>query len=358
VNAKPTKEDDIVIIGCGGIGGVLGATLHRAGVPICIVTPNEAVRDVWTLTGPILAGRAVGGPLPPDRVKNCVRDFPQQFRFAFVAVQPDQIESVTKDLLASLQNEGRVIVLSNGMCEELMAPSLGEERVVGAVVGWGARMKAPGRYTRTSTGGFKLGKLSGSPDQNLGDIAELLAHVGPVEMTENLRGARFSKLTINCAVTALGTVGGATLGHLLVRARPRQLALNLMREATEVAAAEGVALEPVTKIDLAQLAGRKHSGWGLHLVKKHAFLLAVGARYRKLRSSMLAAIERGREPAIDYINGEIVARGKRCGIHTPYNAAATQVIWEIYRGTLAPGSRALRRVNELAQNSPLSHETI
>src|SRR5690606_32368714 len=90
---------------------------------------------------------------------------------------------------------------------------------------------------------------------------------------------------------------------------------------------------------------------GLNRAKQHALLLAVGARYRKLRSSMLAAIERGREPAIEYINGEIIARGKRHGIPTPYNTAATQVIWEIYRGELAPGPQALSRVNDLAQKA-------
>lgn len=347
-------ENDIVIIGCGGIGGVLGATLHQAGVPLCIATPNEAVRRVWTESGPYLAGRRAGGPLPQERVKANVREFSQGFRFAFVAVQSDQIEAVANDLCECLQESGRVIVLSNGMGEELMAPLIGEERVVGAVVGWGARMKEPGRYTRTSKGGFRLGKLSATQDASLLEITRLLSHVGPVALTENLRGARFSKLTINCAVTALSTVGGATLGQLLVRTRPRQLALNLMREATQVAAAEGVIMEPVTKIDLAKLASGKHSALSLGLVKKHAFLLAVGARYRKLRSSMLSAIERGREPAIDYINGEIVTRGKRRGVPTPYNAAATQVIWEIYHGALAPGPQALRRVNELARRAQLA----
>ena len=36
---------------------------------------------------------------------------------------------------------------------------------------------------------------------------------------------------------------------------------------------------------------------------------AVGLRYRRMRSSMLAAIERKRTPAIDFLNGEVVIRG-------------------------------------------------
>jgi len=53
------------------------------------------------------------------------------------------------------------------------------------------------------------------------------------------------------------------------------------------------------------------------LVAKHALLMAVGFRYRRMRSSMLGAIERGRVPAVDFLNGEVVERGKKHGIATP-----------------------------------------
>ena len=46
-------------------------------------------------------------------------------------------------------------------------------------------------------------------------IAEILEAVGPVTLTENLRGARWSKLALNCAVSALGTIAGERLGPLV-----------------------------------------------------------------------------------------------------------------------------------------------
>lgn len=348
VDSKKSQER-ILIVGCGGIGGVLGATLHRAGVPICIATTNESVRDVWTTSGPFLGKSRAARPLSPADVRTAPTDFQTRFRTIFLAVQPPQIELVTRQIIDSLAPDGRIVCLSNGLCEESMARWIDPECIVGAVVAWGARMKSPGHYTRTSKGGFLLGKLSSPEDPRLDDIAILLRLIGPVKRTSNLRGARFAKLTINCAVTALGTIGGKTLGELLLRMRARRLALAVMRECAEVALAAGVVMEPVTKVDLGKLAGggtRKTFA----RVAQHALLLLAGTRYRKLRSSMLAAMERGREPAIDYINGEVVRLGLKHGVPTPYNEAAARVVWEIFQGDLRAGLPALARVEQLAES--------
>ena len=76
-------------------------------------------------------------------------------------------------------------------------------------------------------------------------------------------------------------------------------------------------------------------------VAKHALLLAIGLRYRRLRSSMLAAIERGREPAIDYLNGEVAERGKKHGIDVPVNQAVVDTVHSIARGEIRSSRRTL-----------------
>ena len=75
---------------------------------------------------------------------------------------------------------------------------------------------------------------------------------------------------------------------------------------------------------------------------KHGLMLAVGARYRRLRSSMLAAIERGRPPAVDFLNGEVVERAKTHGLAAPANSAARDLVWAIARGEAEPGHATLR----------------
>src|SRR6476661_4637109 len=70
--------------------------------------------------------------------------------------------------------------------------------------------------------------------------------VGPVELTDNLRGKRWSKLAINCAISSLGTIGGDRLGALLQHRFVRRLALEIMTEVVQVARRESVRLEKVS----------------------------------------------------------------------------------------------------------------
>jgi len=323
----------VLIVGCGGIGGVLGSHLLKTGVDLTIATTNERVREVWSTTGPFLDGAAIENQLASERLVAKASDSELPFDLVFLAVQPPQMQKVAEDLKSRLRASSLVVCLSNGLCEARLGEILGREKIVGAVVAWGARMPEPGHYTRTSKGGFLVGMLDERKDASLEEVMALLRKVGPAERTHNLAGARFSKLTINCAVSALGTIGGKTLGALLRQKSARNLGIALMREAVTVANAEGIDLEPVINVDIGSLVSRDPKKL-LGKAAQHALLMAVGTRYRKLRSSMLAAIERGREPAVDFINGEICQLGKKHGIPTPFNDAACETIWAISRGEL------------------------
>ncbi|MEE2830253.1 MAG: ketopantoate reductase C-terminal domain-containing protein, partial [Myxococcota bacterium] len=88
---------------------------------------------------------------------------------------------------------------------------------------------------------------------------------------------------------------------------------------------------------LALTESEKAGSRGPALVAKHSLLLAVGTRYRRLRSSMLRAIERGRTPAVDFLNGEIVERGSSLEIPTPFNARARDLVHAMARGEVEGG---------------------
>ena len=79
---------------------------------------------------------------------------------------------------------------------------------------------------------------------------------------------------------------------------------------------------------------------------KHTLLLAVGARYRRMRSSMLSAIERGRPPAVDFLNGEVVERGQALGVPTPVNAASQAMVHTIARRERASGMSSIYTLAE------------
>lgn len=329
----------VLVVGCGGIGGITAANLQEhltplGGAVVAFTTNHEIARAVnekgYRLTG-VEAPRAVRG-----RCVTRLEDAGDAFDIVVLATQPPQVEDAARDALPWLAPAGVMLVLQNGLCEGRIARIAGPDRVVGAVVGWGAAMLEPGRYERTASGGFTLGRLDGSEDATLRAVGSALECIGPVTLSKNLAGARWSKLAINCTISTLGTLGGERLGVLMRSLTVRRLALRIMTEVVRVAAAEGVRLEKVSgTLDLDWLALTdeevKVSG-SASLVAKHATLLAVGARFRRMRSSMLAAIERGRPPAVDFLNGEIVERGQRHGIPTPVNAAARELVHAIARG--------------------------
>ena len=94
-----------------------------------------------------------------------------------------------------------MLCLQNGLCEARVARIAGEARTVGAVVGWGAAMPEPGVFDKTASGGFTLGRMDGTVDERLDEIARALECIGPTETTRNLAGKRWSKLAINCAIS-------------------------------------------------------------------------------------------------------------------------------------------------------------
>lgn len=336
----------LLVVGCGGIGGVVAAHLFEQGHDVTALTTNAVILDAVNAHGFRVRGEGSPGTVRGRAVRR-LDDRSGTFDYALLATQPPQVEEAARDALPFLNEGGALVCFQNGLCEERIASFAGPERVLGAVVAWGASMVEPGLYDRTSAGGFTLGRLDGAPDPRLDELARILEAIGPASVTSNLAGARWSKLAINCAVSSLGTMGGDRLGPLLRHRFVRRLALEIMTEAVEVARASGVRLEKVSgTLDLEWIAlteSERTAAGSPGLVAKHALLLAVGARYRRLRSSMLSAIERGRSPAIDFLNGEVSSRGAALGVPTPVNDRVREHILAIAARKARPSLELLRR---------------
>lgn len=338
----------VLLMGCGGIGGIMAAKLLEHGHDPFIVTHNPAIADAVNRRGLVVREdereRVVRGHAVPTLPGGT-----GPFDFVFLATQPPQVESAARAALPVLAPQGAMVCFQNGLCEQRVAAIAGAEHTLGAIVAWGGSMIEPGIYERTSEGGFVLGRLDGGVDDvRLDAVRTLLEPVGPAEVTANLRGARWSKLAINCAISSLGTIGGDRLGALLRHRFVRRLGLEVMTEVVDVARARGVRLEKVSgTIDLDWVAltdAERAASGSASLMAKHALLLAVGAKFRRLRSSMLQAIERGREPAVDYLNGEVVARALSLDIRAPLNERIVEMIHAIARGAARPGLSLLRQL--------------
>ncbi len=335
-----------LVMGAGGLGGIVTAHLLETGHDVTCVTTNKGIAEAVRARGYRVRDEGEERSTP-GAIENEVPEGP--FDFVVLAVQPPQVEEAARTALPALAPQGKMVCLQNGLCEPRVERIVGEKRVYGAVVAWGGAMPEPGLYDRTATGGFTLGRFDGSPpDPDIHELARALEAIGPVEISDNLRGKRWSKLAINCAISSLGTVGGDRMGPLLQHRYVRRLGLELMTETVEVARKEGIQLGKVSgTIDLDWIAlteDEKRAVGSPGLLAKHGLVLAVGFRFRRMRSSMLQAIERGRIPAVDFLNGEVVTRGDVHGVPVPVNRAVRETVWAISRGERTPSLALIREL--------------
>jgi len=354
--AGPSGSADVVarprflVMGCGAIGGVVTASLAETGQDVMAVTTNEGIVAAVESRGLELVGEGA-----PRRARARIAlGVPEgeTFDYVILATQPPQVEEAARRAAPLLAPTGAMVCLQNGLCEDRVAKIVGDDRVIGGVVAWGATMPEPGLYERTAAGGFTLGRMDGralGPSHD--GLVRALEAVGAVELTDNLRGKRWSKLAINCAISSLGTIGGDRLGTLMPHRFVRRLALEIMTEVTQVARKENVRLEKVSgTLDLSWIAldeVERASAGSPSLLAKHGLLLAVGLRYRRMKSSMLSAIERGRMPAVDFLNGEVVDRARAHAIAVPVNERIRDTVWDISKGKKTAGLATLREVYEV-----------
>jgi 2-dehydropantoate 2-reductase len=338
----------ILVIGCGAIGGVLTAALVETGQDVTVVTTNDRIHAAVQSRGLTLVGEGAPRTVKAKASLGVPEDG-RKFDYVVLATQPPQVEEAARSAVSTLADDGAMVVLQNGLCEPRVAKIAGDDRVIGAVVGWGATMPEPGVYEKTAAGGFTLGYPNGDVfGADHDDLVNALEAVGPVETTHNLSGKRWSKLAINCAISSLGTIGGDRLGALMQHRLVRRLALEIMTEVALVARYEGVRLEKVSgTLDLSWISlteDERLAAGSPSLVAKHGLLLAVGLRYRRMKSSMLSAIERGRTPAVDFLNGEVVDRAREHGLEAPVNQRVRAAVWDIANGKKKPGIELLREV--------------
>jgi 2-dehydropantoate 2-reductase len=333
---SPLSETErSMLMGCGAVGGVVAAGLLRAGHTLAIVTHNGQITEAINAGG-LQVTTPEGQWTVPATAHTHLDGVQGPFDAVHLAMKGTEVEQAAQDVEGSLSPAGYVVTLQNGVVEDRVGAILGRQRVVGALVGWGATMHSPGVYEMTSRGELVVGELDGQVTPRVERLKATLDAAAPVTISTNIYGVLWSKLAINCVVTALGAVTGQLLGEMLQHGANRRLALSIISEVVDVAQAHGISLEPVAgTLDLRRLyvpAGRRQAGFRPNLIPKHALILAVGLKFRRLKSSMLQSLERGRRPEVDSINGYVVDMGRAKGVPVPVNAALLEMVHEVEAG--------------------------
>ncbi len=329
----------ILIEGIGGIGGVFAAKLIQAGYTPTLVTNNQAITDAIQRNGlQITEGEYSYRVSAPDTFTD-LEDLPSgDYDAAYLIMKADAVVNAAHRTITLLKPEGYVVTFQNGIVEDAVGEAIDKERVIGGIIGWGGTMHTPGVYERTTGGNIHIGELDGRVSERLKTLAEACKTCMPTIMTDNIRGALWSKLAINCVITTIGALTGDTLGEMVKDARVRKVFLQTYSEVVDTAEACGVTLEKIAT-DPKLLYLPRDANIVQYIIKE-TMVRVVGIRYGGSKSSSLQSLERGRKTEIDYLNGYVVQQAQKVNVPTPVNAALVNMVKEI-----ESGQRKITRAN-------------
>lgn len=328
----------IAIYGAGAMGTVLGAFLTAGGVEVDLISRNKEH----------IEGLRTGGAViecVPDGVEKIIpvtaftpEEMKEKYDVVFLMTKQRENIKTLEFLKDYLSEDGIVCTTQNGLPEESVASVLGYERTYGAAVTFGAIFVGKGRVKLTS----KLSSMSVQVGGYLNDnsknglLAEILSAVSKengnenfVTPTENLAGARWSKLAVNAAFSGLSVVTGLTFGEIAKRKKTKKIALGILREGVATAKGLGVTMEKMQGYELEQLFGKG----GFFQNMKANFLLPIAMKsHALLRSGMLGDIEKGRKCEIDFINGIVAKMAKQAGGEAPLCEKVVEIVHGIENG--------------------------
>jgi 2-dehydropantoate 2-reductase len=325
-----TQTSKIAVVGAGAIGGVTAAFLQQAGYDLEVVCKHADLADRLRREGLHITGLK-GAHRVKLKAVPAIADLGSPQDLVFLATKATECVAAARELIPFLKPDSVVVSLQNGICEHALAEVLGRARIVGCVVGWGASHNAPGELEVTSEGEFVIGNIDQQSDERLAPIQKMLGLVHPTRISANIMGELYSKLIVNACINSLGVIGGVTLGRLLADRKVRRLFLHIMREAMAVAAALGIRVAPGGGGRLDYYAFLEDRGL-LADLKRHLTIRIIGFKYRRIKSSSLQSIERGRRSEIDFLNGYICDRGREQGVATPVNDAVRAMVHAIEEG--------------------------
>ena len=321
------------IYGAGSLGTILGAFITKNGGQVDLINRNKAHVEALQKEG----AKVIGTMNFTQKVTAYTpNEMSGLYDVIFLMTKQQHNTEVVTSIKEFLAPSGVIVTLQNGIPELQIADIVGENRVLGCTVAWGATLKEPGVCELTSAPDsltFSLGSLTPGEHPLLPKIKELLQMMGPVELDANFIGTRWSKLLINSAFSGMSAVLGCTFGEAAKDRASRKIVQALIKECIDVCAAGGIKIEPVQGKDIVKLLDYSNP------VKKAIsnFIIPIAIRkHALLRASMLQDLEKGKLTEVDAINGVVSAFGRKVGCPTPMNDKVVEIVHRIEKGELKP----------------------
>lgn len=315
-----------LIIGAGAVGGITAAFLKKSGADVQLVSKYDDYASLISSQGIQVSG-VLGEFIVKIPAVASVSQITEEKDVVILATKATDMMDVAHSLNTVLKKNGFLISLQNGICEDYLAAVIGKERIIGCVTGWGATMESKGKLEMTSKGDFIIGYPYKKCDEFLSGLAEILSSFIPVKTTDNITGHKYSKLVINSCITSLGAICGLYLGKMLMIRKVRKIFIEIVREAVEVAERMNIEIEVFAgKLDFKKFI----QGSSIFSdVRRHVMLMVIGYKYKRLKSSSLQSLERGKPTEIDYLNGYITRNADIMGVKVPVNKYIVDMIHQI-----------------------------
>ena len=280
----------IAVMGAGAVGCYYGGMLARAGHGVMLIGRPQHVEaierqglrlETQTFDEHVRVSASIEGSAV------------QGAQLVLFCVKSTDTESGAAAIKRHLAPDALVLSLQNGVENADRLRALLPQKVVSAVVYVGTEMAGPG-HVRHHGGG----ELVIEPSEASDDVARALIAAGvPTVISDNVRGALWAKLILNCAYNALSAITQLPYGRLVRGEGMTVVMRGLVDECLAVAKADGVTIPG--DVDAA--------------VRKIAETMA--GQY----ASTAQDLARGKRSEIDHLNGLIVRRGEALGVATPAN---------------------------------------
>jgi 2-dehydropantoate 2-reductase len=299
----------IAVMGAGAVGCYYGGMLARAGHEVVLITRAAHVEAI-ARDGLLLDTQSFRERVPAQAVTG-----PEGVRGAglvLFCVKSTDTESAAADMAPHLARDACVLSLQNGVdnTERLQAALPGRD-VRPAVVYVATEMAAPGHVRHHGRGELVIG-----PGPRSDTWVALFGAAGvPVQVSDEVAGALWGKLVLNCAYNALSAITQLPYGQLVQGRGVEAVMRDVMNECLAVARAAGVSVPG----DVWQAVQR------------------IAQTMPGQFSSTAQDLARGKPSEIDHLNGYIVQRGEALGV----DVRASRVLWVTVK--LLEGSRAQPR---------------
>ena len=313
-----------LVMGTGPIGGIIGGRLAHAGHDVTFVDVDQE-----HITAILEKGLQVDVPDGPFNVKIPIvlpGDIQGKFDTAFIAVRSNYTSDTLSAVMPHLTDNGLLVSLQNGINPPLLEEKVGLDRTVGAAIRMGSRRIAPGHLYTDTRGHLYVGHLHGRITPQLQKLNELLDSVIPSEITDNILGVLWSKLTYTC-LGYFGSLADAALATSCTDEKNRGLLVEFLGEAVAVGEAVGARFIGLAEYNPPDLHSSKPFEDRLAVINKYAKSWKVVDRKGPLRQ-----MQQGIATEVDYTLAYVVREGERVGIQVPLCNAVLGMIHDIEQG--------------------------